>query len=68
MTLCLKKQDSSRKVFMLLDNLWDESKHREFEIERFVPSKFHIMEKWPNLNVLVPLPSDDSWNQGNKFI
>ena len=41
---------------MLLDNPWDESKNREFDIEHFVPSRFNIKEKLPNLNVLVPLP------------
>lgn len=68
MILYFKKQDSSRKVFMLLDNPWDESKNREFDIEHFVPSRFNIKDKLPNLNVLVPLPGDDSWSQGNKFI
>lgn len=63
-----KKLDSSRKVFLLKDNPWDESGNREFEIERFVPSRFNIKNKLSNLNVVVPLPKDDTWARGNKFV
>lgn len=50
----------------MLDNPWDESK--EFEIEKFVPSRFNIKEKLSNINILVSLPKDNTWSQGNKFI
>lgn len=66
MILFFKKLDSSRRVFILLDNPWDESK--EFEIEKFVPSRFNIKEKLSNINILVSLPKDNTWSQGNKFI
>ncbi len=61
-------QDPSRKVFVLLDNPWDESRNREFNIERYVPNRFNIKEVLSNLNVVVSLPKDDSWSRGNNFI
>ncbi len=56
-----------RRVYVLLDNPWDESKNREFDVMRIVGNRFSFMKNPPSA-VPVALPQDETWKKGNEFI
>ena len=57
-----------RKVFVLLDQPWDESDNREFNIERYLNGRYDVKRKLSEGNFVVPLPTDQSWLKGNRMI
>ena len=58
--------DSSRKVYIILDNPWTES--GAFDIEKYLKSRFNVKEKMLINNYDVVLPEDDDWDNGNKYV
>ncbi len=62
------KWGDNRSVYVLLDNPWSEGKNGEFEISKYIGSRFNLREKFEKLNVFVPLPKDRKWSDGNKFL
>lgn len=58
--------DSSRKVYIILDNPWTES--GAFDIEKYLESRFNVKEKMLINNYDVVLPEDDDWDNGNKYV
>lgn len=57
----------SRKVYVLLDNPWDESDNDEFNIEKHFESRFNIKEKMKK-EYMVTMPINDAWERGNQFV
>lgn len=66
LAISFKEEDHSRKVYVLLDNPWDESKSGDFDIEKHISNRFMITNK--SLEVFVNLPTDDSWESGNNSV
>lgn len=58
-------KNKDRKVYILLDNPWDESVNREFDVTRFVSNRF-LYEK--RENIFVALPKDDTWKRANDYV
>lgn len=58
--------DSSRKVFILLDSPWSED--GEFDIWKYLGSRFDVKNKVLKGNFFVNLPIDDRWKKGNEAI
>lgn len=58
--------DSSRKVFILLDNPWSED--GEFDIWKYLGSRFDVKNKVLKGNFFVNLPINDRWKKGNEAI
>lgn len=56
-----------RKVFVLLDNPWDESANQEFNMMRYIQNRLAYKDH-PLHEVFVPLPKDKSWQKGNEYV
>lgn len=63
-----KRYDSSRKVFILLDNPWDESSINTFDPMKRIENRFDVEEKILNTNFLVSVTKEANWNKGNLFV
>ena len=63
-----RAEDASRKVYVVLDNPWDESKNRGFDIELHVPNRLILNRRLSEMNIIVPLPRDTRWSWGNSFV
>ena len=56
-----------RKVFILLDNPWDESANQEFNMMRYVRNRLAYKDA-PLTQVPVPMPQDQTWKEGNDYV
>ena len=61
------RKDPKRRVFVLLDNPWDESGNQEFNHFRYLSNRFLLEGKVPN-EILIPLPESEVWKYGNEYI
>lgn len=60
--------NADRKVFVLLDQPWDEDSGK-FDVLTYVENRFKLKEFFDiNQTINVPLPSDQEWKYGNECV
>ena len=60
--------DRNRRVYVLLDNPWSEDKNGEFDIFRYLGSRYNVEEKINTGSFIVSLPKNQEWKEGNEFL